>query len=90
MEISCPNGANCQGAGGYGTPPKCFLSYSGEHLPSDFRRHLNLTGSILASVAGGMCKASYEVYQCPSCGAKLIFMELETGFGREKKMYGPF
>jgi DNA-directed RNA polymerase subunit RPC12/RpoP len=90
MDINCPYGANCTGAGGMGTPPKCFLAYSGDNLPSAARARFNIPGNILMHYLGKKVRAFYELYQCPSCGAKLLFIESETGFGREKKMVGPF
>jgi hypothetical protein len=80
MRVPCPRGSSCSG--------ECFHSRTMNHPPSYIEpRVMRRLGDALL---GAYFAARYEVYQCPSCGARVVFLEYDGPNGHVCERLGHY
>ena len=95
MNVICRCGRNCvgydPGALGGGIP-SCYVSYQGNLMPNEYRRKANAElrdagwiVSLLSTYA--MNRVEYELYECASCGATVLFVIQDVRGSVRKQRY---
>jgi hypothetical protein len=80
MKVPCPKGSNCLGSTLLNIA-ECFLSKTTPYAPSFLKAEGRMT-FLIAGIGGQLTGATFETYQCPSCGSRVCFMLYDGSQGR--------
>lgn len=82
MRVPCPRGTSCPGSTSF-IVQECNLARTTGYLPGWASEKLNagLLSSIALSAVDAALDATYETYQCPACGAQVVFTRYQKRDG---------
>lgn len=78
MQVPFPRGPSCSA--------ECFHSKTQDYPPAYIAR--SVTESLVRELHGKYFGAMFEIYQCPACGARVVFREYEGRNGRVRERLG--
>ncbi len=85
MKVYCPRGSKCSGSTAY-VIQECFLQRTRKNVPSFILKKMRREGGLLLGLGAALLttwgdqdkKTTYEVYECPSCEAQVVFMKYDN------------